>query len=556
MSSRDLGDLHKTFGVASLSLCNCAMPSSAMRLPSAPLLRATAQRAAPIVLAMPSSGGGASEQQCTVALVKNIVGTGVLTLPCGISQLSTSGASSEDALAYAAAFAVFFCAVNAYGFILIGEACSATGEASYVGAWRKTLGSRTSFLPALFSLLLCFTAGVSCASVIADTFTDLVAALLATDYEELSRTVVLGGTAATVLLPLCLLPSLAPLGTASLVGVAGVFITGGTMIVRLLDGSYGSSGAFVDAAVWHPAFHTAADMAAPVAPDLGSVCVFASLLSNAFLAHYNAPAVYSELGPYVAPTDSPAADGAVNADSAPSIGRLRLAARAETVNQQFREFIEATKLGLLEAAGRASRRPADESSVVRIKAGSLEDGLVATQLSSFRRVVVWSYAISGVLFLVIAGAGFATFGDASQPLILNNYASADPLAAVARLGVGLSVLVEFPLLERPFRLTTIQLLGIEAQPGTPAWVASALLSCLLLCGVAALDIPLDFISALSGSTGGALLIFVAPALMGLRLLDTNSAAVERGGAWRAPLLWALITLGLATGVIGTFDELT
>ena len=398
-------------------------------------------------LAMFEAGkGGASEQQCTVALVKNIVGTGVLTLPAGIARLSDSGMASSDALAGAIAMCIVFCGMSAYGFALIGEACCATGEASYVGAWRSTLGTRAAFLPALASLVLCFTAGVSCATVITDTLTDLVSGLSAVDYDLLPRNSILATVASTVLLPLCLLPSLAPLGTASLVGVGGVFVTASVMISRLADQSYAATGAFADVAVWPPAFHGAAAAATDAAaanadslvvglsmlPDAGRVCFFASLLSNAFLAHYNAPAVYSELAAMPAP---PVA-GPPTAEE--PLSRLRLAQRAEAVNQNFRAFIESTRLGVLRRSlnggGVDGGGTEAEESVIVIADGSMRDGLIDAQLAAFRRVVVSAFGISCVLFVLIAGAGFGTFGDASQPLILSNYASSDPLAAVAVRG--------------------------------------------------------------------------------------------------------------------------
>ena len=39
-------------------------------------------------------------------------------------------------------------------------------------------------------------------------------------------------------------------------------------------------------------------------------------------------------------------------------------------------------------------------------------------------------------------AGFVTFGCASNGLVLNNYAVADRLALTARLGIGLSTILE------------------------------------------------------------------------------------------------------------------
>ena len=526
-----------------------------MRAPRVPL-----SRTAPVLMGAPTaqSGGGASESQCVVALVKNIVGTGVLTLPAGVSRLSDNGMASSDALAVALALGILIGVLNTYGFVLVGEACSATGEASYVGAWRKTLGAQAAFLPALASLLLCFTAGVSCATVIADTFTDLLTGAFALGDGELSRNAVLAVTSATVLFPLCLLPSLAPLGTASLLGVGGVFVTSGAMLARYADGSYAPGGELAELATWVPTFHIdAAPPSAAALPSVGSVCFFVSLLSSAFVAHYNAPAVYSELAAAPAASNGGATPSATEAAAAQAsrlsfLGRLRLAQRAEAVNDNFRSFIEATRLGLSRRAAATPRMPSDSG--LRIADGVLEDELAARQLTSFRRVAAQAFGISALLFALIAGAGFATFGDASQALILANYAASDPCGAVARAGVALCVLFEFPLLERPFRLTTLQLLGLEASPGTPEWTASACASCLLLCGIAALGVQLDLISAVSGSTGGALLIYIAPALMTLRL-DASDAKGTGGSTGRALPLWILAALGVALGAIGTIEEL-
>jgi hypothetical protein len=188
---------------------------------------------------------GASEQQCTVALVKNIVGTGCLTLSAGTARLCDGGASIGEAIALATALMVAFGGLAAWGFLLIGETCAHTGQASYVGAWSRTLGGRSSFLPAIASLLLCSTAGIACAAVLADMGTELLAALLTIPPDALSRNGVLLCVAATMLTPLCLLPSLAPLGTVSYFGVAGVGITAACMLVRLFDGSYSAAEAAV-----------------------------------------------------------------------------------------------------------------------------------------------------------------------------------------------------------------------------------------------------------------------------------------------------------------------
>eukprot|EP00908_Phaeocystis_cordata_P011388 Transcript_22261.p1 GENE.Transcript_22261~~Transcript_22261.p1 ORF type:complete len:234 (-),score=74.69 Transcript_22261:381-1037(-) len=193
-----------------------------MHLPTAMRAAPALRPALPALQMVVSGGKPANEVQCTVALVKNIVGTGVLTLPAGISRLSDGGAASTDSLGVALLLMVAFAALNAVGFLLVGEACAATQQKSYVGAWRETIGQRSSFLPALASLFLCFLAAVACAEVIGDVATDSLAGALGLDYADLSRNAVLVAIAAGVLTPLCLLPSLAPLGTASVLGVVGI----------------------------------------------------------------------------------------------------------------------------------------------------------------------------------------------------------------------------------------------------------------------------------------------------------------------------------------------
>eukprot|EP00962_Isochrysis_galbana_P033704 scaffold11333_cov104-Isochrysis_galbana.AAC.3 len=335
---------------------------------------------------------GASEQQCTVALVKNIVGTGCLTLSAGTAGLCDGGASIGEAMVLATALMVAFGGLAAWGFLLIGETCAHTGQASYVGAWSRTLGGRSSFLPAVASLLLCSTGGIACAAVLADMGTELLAALLSIPPDALSRNGVLLGVAATIFTPLCLLPSLAPIGTISYFGVAGVGVTAACMLVRLFDGSYGvavaaaplpspgEAAAAIDATAILVSAHfaptapgaaaapaaaftvdvalapggllppltmpslppAAAAVSAPglvgstsgmsgedLAPDLllsdaglafltllpprlpsvGALAFFVSLMSNAYLAHYNAPGVLIALQPGTGGGGGPADNG-------------------------------------------------------------------------------------------------------------------------------------------------------------------------------------------------------------------------------------------------------
>ena len=57
-----------------------------------------------------------------------------------------------------------------------------------------------------------------------------------------------------------------------------------------------------------------------------------------------------------------------------------------------------------------------------------------SRLAPFRAAAAIAFSAAAALFISIGGAGFATFGEAVQALVINNYAAADPLAAIARCG--------------------------------------------------------------------------------------------------------------------------
>ena len=444
--------------------------------------------------AAPPPPAASTQFSASANLVKNIVGTGVLTLPAGVARLSDGGLSSPEALGLSALLLVAFGAMNAWGFALLGEACARTGATTYAGVWRASLGPRYAAVPAVASLFLTFTASVACLSVIADGATDLCSALTGIDYFALPRDAILVALVGAVLAPICSLRSLAPLATPSKIGVVGTVVAAAALLAVAAGGDYAPGGALADATPFPPQLLAAADAgladaadaaATSVAarlPSAGGTAFFLSLLSNAYLAHYNAPSVYASLGG--------GDGGAAGSDGAPD------------------------------------------------------------QLDRFYSVVGAAFAASGALFLAITAAGFSTFGVASQPMILNNYASADPLAITARVGFVLCVLFEFPLLERPFRLAIAELAG--APPAAALAPAAVAASVALITATALAGVPLDTLSAVGGGTGGALLIYVAPALVALNL-DAAADADGGGSAARRLGLAGLAIAGVALGVLGTFE---
>ena len=93
------------------------------------------------------------------------------------------------------------------------------------------------------------------------------------------------------------------------------------------------------------------------------------------------------------------------------------------------------------------------------------------------------------------------------------------------------------------------------KPGTRA--EEVLLSVGFITAVSLLDPPLDQLTALGGATGGALLIYVAPALMALKLEVKLRAKLAPDAPYgvaaraRTAALGGLLLMGLALGIIGT-----
>jgi amino acid permease len=230
-----------------------------------------------------SSGGTATIPSEIFNLVKGIVGVGVLSLPAGIAAFGNAPPVLAPALALIAAIGV----LSGCGFATIGRVCAYTGAASYRGAWTESVGSGTSWIPAVSTTFKTFLACLAFSMVLADTF----CSLLQTD----ARTVTLLALTVCILLPLCWMKNLSSLAPFSLVGVLGMAYTAAAMTVRYVDGSYaapdGALREYVASEDLLPAFGDDGWRAVLKPSSLILVC----MLSTAYMAHFNAPKFYREL---------------------------------------------------------------------------------------------------------------------------------------------------------------------------------------------------------------------------------------------------------------------
>lgn len=178
--------------------------------------------------------------------------------------------------------------ISAYTFNLIGRVSRATNTLSYAEAWDKTVGEKSSFIIAFSCFIDCFAGNLSYSMILADTLVNL----LATAGIAVTRTQSLLGVTGIVLLPLCLMKNLASLAPFSLIGITGMLYTTFAMFARYVGGSYAlPSGKFLATAMTAPVFGNAGAKAAWSAKSLILTC----MLSNAYIAHFNAPKYLSEL---------------------------------------------------------------------------------------------------------------------------------------------------------------------------------------------------------------------------------------------------------------------
>jgi amino acid permease len=106
-----------------------------------------------------------------------------------------------------------------------------------------------------------------------------------------TRTQSLLGVTGIVLLPLCLMKNLSSLAPFSLVGIVGMLYTMFAMAMRYFGGAYAGGGEYLATALAAPVFGNSGAKAALSAKSLILTC----MLSNAYIAHFNAPKFLAEL---------------------------------------------------------------------------------------------------------------------------------------------------------------------------------------------------------------------------------------------------------------------
>jgi len=227
-------------------------------------------------------------------LVKSIIGAGIFSLPAGIASFG----NAPSAIVPSIFLICIMGTISAYTFAMIARVCRLSGATSYADAWDKTMGKKknTAWIVAASSTLDCFAGTLTYSMILADAVRDLLKAvgIITTRSRALLCLTIL------VLLPLCLIQNLASLAPFSFVGIMGMAYTSIVIAVRYFDGSY------ADATSITPLRKFIPDLAPHLRPNFGSkgamraltspsTLILISMLSTAYIAHFNAPKFYREL---------------------------------------------------------------------------------------------------------------------------------------------------------------------------------------------------------------------------------------------------------------------
>lgn len=203
------------------------------------------------------------------------MGAGVLSLPAGIAAFGNAPSAALPAVILIACIG----SLSAYGFGLTGRVCALTKSTTYRAAWSKSVGEKSSWIPAWTVTLKTCCAILAYSMILGETFQSIIAGFTG---KMFSTWIVLPTITTGVLLPLCLLKNLSSLAPFSLLGSMGMIYTCLAMFWRYATKAYTATGRF------------GADLPVNLQPAFGSIgaagifnakaTILLGMLSTAFMA--------------------------------------------------------------------------------------------------------------------------------------------------------------------------------------------------------------------------------------------------------------------------------
>jgi len=172
-------------------------------------------------------------------------------------------------------------------------------------------------------------------------------------------------------------------------------------------------------------------------------------------------------------------------------------------------------------------------------------------IKRFNTLVSLSFAISIVLFSLISGLGFLTFGSASSGLILNNYSNKDILMSLSRVAVAISLVFSYPLAFAGLRDGVLDVAEVPSDKRSNNLQNKLTVGLLSFITALALTVKdLTFVLSFGGATFGNALIYVFPALMFRRSVKDMGEKATKGLKREVKVAMGSAALGIGMGCVG------
>jgi amino acid permease len=176
--------------------------------------------------------------------------------------------------------------------------------------------------------------------------------------------------------------------------------------------------------------------------------------------------------------------------------------------------------------------------------------LEGRSVSRFTAVVGAAMGAATVMYLLVMTMGFETFGLNSQGLVLNNYhVSKDVLATFGRVATAISIIGAHPLLFTGLRDSFLNIIPDSLSEKPSAWYVSTVLLLASATGLSLLAKDVGLIVSLVGSSLGAVIVYVFPAVMYLHLLRKDKLLPRSKSEMM--VLHLCVLFGVVSGIGGT-----
>ena len=173
-----------------------------------------------------------------------------------------------------------------------------------------------------------------------------------------------------------------------------------------------------------------------------------------------------------------------------------------------------------------------------------------SSVARFNKVVVPSFAVAIVIFIVFGAMGFLTFGESSSGLVLNDYATQDTFNEHESTRRGCVHVFGYPLAFVGVRDGVMEICNIKSRSDSTVNTLTVVL--LTIVTVLAFYVKnLRTVLALGGATWGNYVVYLFPTYMFCKLADTKMPSLKK----EKPIAVATGLIGLVMGIVGTINTI-